>query len=134
MPIGEHIQVTSAYTLEFLALATALKLQTLLPIAVNSPMGLAPVRSDANSIVSILKHRRKKLRQASKSHHLLLQCIDNCIYKGCKLPMHVKGRVEKRKPGKKTHGHILSGATTQQIVQQMQIIKLYVVKVYRCTQ
>ena len=97
---GEQIQATSAYTMEFLALVAAFKLQITLLSASSNAIGLAPVRSDANSIVSMLRHRRKKLCQASKKHHLLLQCADNSIFRGYKLPIHVKGHVEKRKPGK----------------------------------
>jgi len=96
---GEHIQATSAYTMEFLALAAAMKLQTMIPTANTVSVGLASVSRDADSIVSMLRCRRKKLRQASKKHHLLLQCIDNGIHKGCKLPVHVKSHAEKRKAG-----------------------------------
>ena len=85
--------------MEFLALAAALKLQTMIPTANTASVGLAPVRSDANVNVSMLKCRRKNLRQESKKHHLYLQCMDNSIHKGCKLPVHVKGHVEKRKAG-----------------------------------
>ena len=47
----------------------------------------------------MLKGRRKRLRQVSKQHHFLLQCIDNSIHNGCKLPLHVPSHADKRKPG-----------------------------------
>ena len=51
---GNSIQPESAYTMEYLALAAAMKLQS---------MGCTstPVGSDANSIITMLPHRRHKL-------------------------------------------------------------------------
>ena len=69
---GEELQATSAYTMEFLALAAALKLQTCIPEVNNGSVGVSPVRSDANSIVTMLKQRRQRLRQALKPYHLIL--------------------------------------------------------------
>ena len=86
--------------MKFLTLAAALKLQTSVPEVNNGSVGVSPVRSDANSIVTILKQRYQRLRQASRPYHLLLQCMDKSIFKGSKLPLHVQSHVEKRKPGK----------------------------------
>ena len=60
---------------------------------------MSPAKRDADSIITMLKSRRKKLRQVFKQHHFLLQYINNSIYNGCKLPHHVPTHAEKRKPG-----------------------------------
>ena len=89
---GHTIQATSAYTMEFLALAAALKLQMQISSGINTdqPIRTAPVKSDAQSIVSMIKGRQKRLRQCTKDHHLLLQCIDNALHRGCPAPVHVR--------------------------------------------
>ena len=96
---GTDLEVNSEYTIKFLALAAALKLQTLVPGANTSSVGSSPSKTDADSIVSMLKSRRKILCQVSKQHYFLLQCIDNSIHNGCKLPLHVSSHAKKRKPG-----------------------------------
>jgi hypothetical protein len=85
--------------MEFIALAAALKLQTLCKNSATpqQPIQAAPVKSDANSIVSMLAGRGKRLRQITKDHHLLLQCIDNSLHQGCPTPVHVKSHAERRK-------------------------------------
>ncbi len=59
---GHTIQAGSAYTMEFIALAAALKLQTLCKNSATpqQPIQAAPVKSDANSIVSMLAGRGKR--------------------------------------------------------------------------
>ena len=93
---GNSIQAESAYTMEYIALAAAMKLQS---------MGCTanPIGSDANSIISMLPHRKQRLRQVCNDHILPLQCIDDAIHQGCPLPEHVQSHPEKRKPGNKSN-------------------------------
>jgi hypothetical protein len=78
--------------MEYIALAAAMKLQS---------MGCTstPVGSDANSIISMLPHRRPRLRQVCNDHSLPLQCIDDAIHNGSPLPTYVESHPERRKPG-----------------------------------
>ena len=91
---GNGIHAESAYTMEYIALAAAMKLQS---------MGCTstPVGSDANSIITMLPHRRLRLRQVCHDHSLPLQCIDDAIYNGSPLPEYVESHPERRKPGNK---------------------------------
>jgi len=93
------IQATSAYTVEFLALAAALKPQMHFTTEQSSaqPIRAAPVKSDAQSIVFMIKERKQRLRQCTKDHHLLLQYIDNALNRGCSAPVHVRSHAERQK-------------------------------------
>ena len=93
---GNSIQAESAYTMEYIALAAAMKLQS---------MGCTttPVGSDANSIITMLPHRRHRLRQVCSDHIIPLQCIDDAGYNGSPLPEFVESHPERRKPGNKSN-------------------------------
>ena len=94
---GQSLRPDSVYSLEFLALAGALQLSQ------HSP-DLLDVASDAKSIIELLPNRRNRLQNVTKDHHYLLQCIDNALHSGARLPYHVAGHAERRKPAKNAQG------------------------------
>ena len=93
---GAGINAPSAYTMEYIALAAAMKLQS--RGITNTPIG-----SDAASIITALPQRRHKLRQITKDHIIPLQCIDDSLHIGCPTPVHVESHPERRKPGNRAN-------------------------------
>ena len=91
---GSQLQAESAYTMEYIVLAAAMKLQSL-------GCTTLPVGSDANSIISMLPHRSHRLRHVCADHALPLQCIDDALHSGSPLPTYVESHPERRKPGNK---------------------------------
>ena len=96
---GEALDPDSVYPMEFLALAGALQLTTHCP-------DLHDTGSDAQSILKLLQKRSKILQTVTRDHHYLLQCVDNSLHKGVRIPYHVKGHAESRKPGKDKYGRL----------------------------
>ena len=92
---GAALQAQSAYTMEFVALAAALKIQ-------QSGCTTMPIGSDANSIITLLPHRHHRLKQCMSNNAIPLQCADNCLHNGCPMPVHVESHPERRKPGDKS--------------------------------
>jgi len=94
---GDSLDPDSVYPMEFVALAGALQLAMFCP-------ALHDIGSDAESILNLLPKRSRLLQSVARDHHYLLQCVDNYLYRGARLPYHVRGHAESRKPGKDAQG------------------------------
>ena len=90
---GDKIQARSAYSMEFIALAAALRLQEL-------GISTTPVCTDAAAVVRTIRNRHRHLLKPDCSHRVLLQSINRSIENGSSIPKWVRGHPEKRQPDK----------------------------------
>ena len=91
---GEAIGASSAYSMEFLALAMAMNASA--NISNKSTM------SDAESIIRMLPKRKEELRNTRKTHHIFLQSIDKLLASGVPYPEHIRSHPEIHKPDRAT--------------------------------
>jgi len=91
---GEQVGAQSAFTMEYLAIAGAIRLQQEI-----QPMN---TYSDCQSIVKIINHRTDHLSNMDESHRVLLQSIHMAIRSGAKAPCWVPSHVERDKKSKES--------------------------------
>jgi Ulp1 family protease len=92
---GADIGVRSAYTMEYLALAIAMRLQT-------PSMRASAVCTDSMAVLKRLRNGHTRLGRADESHRLLLQSIKSSLDCGATMPQWVPSHPERRKKDKAT--------------------------------
>jgi hypothetical protein len=75
---GENIQASSAFTMEYLALAGALMLQ--------SEIQGEQTYTDCQAVYKIICSRQKHLNNTDEPHSVLLQMMDELFAEGLQLP------------------------------------------------
>ena len=88
---GSGIDAKSAYTMEYLALAAALRLQ-------EHGLSAAPVSSDAKAVIRTINNRHHHLLNPDCTHRVVLQSIDRSLRSGAIMPVWTRGHPEKREP------------------------------------
>jgi len=89
---GEEIGARSAYTMEYLAIAAAQRLQ--------KDFKASAVCSDSLAVVKTIRNRDMSLKQAGGNHRVLLQAIDSGIVNGKVTPHWIRSHAERRKKDK----------------------------------
>ena len=88
---GASIDTRSAYTMEYIALAAALRLQ-------EHGISVAPVSTDAKAVLRTIHNRKQHLLKPDCTHRVLLQSIDRSLQIGARMPVWTRGHPEKREP------------------------------------
>ena len=88
---GADIGARSAYTMEYLALAMAMRVQ-------GPEVRASSVGTDSMAVLKRIRNRQHRLGQADESHRLLLQSIDGCLSQGAVMPTWIPSHPERRKP------------------------------------
>jgi hypothetical protein len=91
---GEEIGARSAYTMEYLAIAAAHRLQ--------NDFKATAVCSDSLAVVKTIRNREHPLKQAGGNHRVFLQSIDTGIKYGKVTPQWIQSHVERRKKDRST--------------------------------
>jgi len=87
---GDDIGARSAYTMEYLALAIALRLH-------SSTLGTTAVCTDSMAVLKRVRSRHARLGKADESHRMLLQSISTSLSNGATMPHWVPSHPERRK-------------------------------------
>ena len=87
---GDDIGVRSAYTMEYLALAIAMRIQ-------SQSVRASAVCTDSMAVLKRLRNRHVRLGKADESHRLLLQSISTSLAGGATVPQWVPSHPERRK-------------------------------------
>ena len=86
---GADADAPSAFTMEYLALAAAMRMQC------DDLRGTATC-TDCSSVMKLVQNRRVHLGRADTSHHMLLQSINTSIGLGAVVPKWVPSHAERR--------------------------------------
>ena len=87
---GADIGASSAYTMEYLALAVAMRIQ-------GTHLRATATCTDSMTVMKIIRNRQEHIGKADLSHRILLQSIDNSIRAGAEMPRWVPSHAERRK-------------------------------------
>ena len=90
---GASIDTRAAYTMEYIALAAAFRLQ-------EHGISEAPVSSDAKAVSRTIYNRRQHSLKPECTHWVLLQSIDRSLRCRARMPQWTRGHPEKREPNK----------------------------------
>ena len=87
---GADVGTRSAYTMEYLALAMAMRMQ-------SDTLRATAVCTDSMAVLKRLRNSQTRLGQADESHRMLLQSINTSLMDGATMPQWVPSHPERRK-------------------------------------